>query len=103
MFNSRAVHCSRVSFGFAILALAALWSAPSARAASYTWAGADGGSWNNNANWTPNTGHPVAGDTAIFPAAMNSTTPITLDANQAVTNMTINGTGTITFNSGTGA
>jgi hypothetical protein len=45
----------------------------------YLWSLGGNGSWGVNANWTPNSGFPVAGDTAVFSNATGRT--ITIDAN----------------------
>lgn len=61
---------------------------------TYTWTGASGNAWNNNANWTPNTGYPLAADNAVIPAGSSS---VLLDIPRSVNNLTIS-TGTLDLN-----
>jgi len=64
---------------------------------TYVWNGSGGNSlWSNNANWTPNTGHPgtTATDIASFNATANS---VQLDGNYTIGNITIVNTYTGNF------
>lgn len=53
---------------------------------SYTWNGSASSAWNNAANWTPNSGFPLAADHATIVAAGNM--PV-LDMARSVTNITV--------------
>lgn len=72
---------------------------------SYTWNGSASSAWNSAANWTPNTGFPLAADHATIVAAGAS--PV-LDMSRSVTNLTLT-SGTLDLNgftltsTGTGA
>lgn len=58
----------------------------------YTWSLNGNGNWSVNANWSPNTGFPVAGDSASFAAATGRT--ITIDANSnACDTVSVSGAG----------
>lgn len=61
---------------------------------SYTWNGSANSAWNNAANWTPNSGFPLATDDATIVAAGNA--PM-LDMARNVTNLTVFG-GTLDLN-----
>src|ERR1700761_8443144 len=52
----------------AIAAMSSLLTSGAHGAVVYSWAAAAAGNWNDATKWTPNTGSPVAGDTAIFNA-----------------------------------
>lgn len=62
----------------------------------YVWSASGAGDWNTNANWTPGTGFPVAGDTATFNTT--SAQNCTLDSDVACGDITFAGY-TGTFNS----
>ena len=48
-------------------------------AETYTWTGAgEDGNWNDPQNWSPATGCPNSGDTAVFAASANITSAISL-------------------------
>lgn len=79
--------------------IVALLDAMNCDAASYTFNGSASGLWNVNANWTPSTGFPIAGDTAIIPTG-KSVTGLG-GANQACATLTIQGTGTLTVDANT--
>ncbi|MGZ3811930.1 MAG: beta strand repeat-containing protein, partial [Mucilaginibacter sp.] len=63
-------------------------------ATTYTWTGTSNANWNNNANWSPSTGHPVAGDIAQIPT---TATKPTVNVASACSSITITGTTTITL------
>jgi hypothetical protein len=67
----------------------------SAGAATYYWNSATTGNWNDNSRWTPNTGFPVAGDTAIFSGSLNGNCIINFDVNVAAITAQIGYTGAI--------
>lgn len=76
---------------------------------TYTWNGSNSSAWNDNLNWTPNTGFPLAADDAVITSSGFS--PV-LDATRSITNLTLSSgtfdlntfiltiTGTATFTSG---
>ncbi len=63
-------------------------------ATSYTWTGLSGTAWSTNGNWSPSTGHPVAGDNATIPNTANKPT---VDVASTCATLTISGTTTITL------
>ncbi len=81
------------SLVFLLVVLATLVGG-SAKAVTYTWALAGGGSWATTTNWTPN-GTPAAGDDVIFnvagAAAVTSVPTISLNS------ITIGGAGIVTL------
>lgn len=56
----------RQSLAVAAILTICLGLVSSALATNYDWIGGTSQFWNNNANWSPNTGSPVANDTALF-------------------------------------
>ncbi len=65
-------------------------------ATTYTFTGNTSGAWNVNNNWSPSTGFPVAGDTAIIPTGKAVTS---LGGIQACATLTIQGTGGLIIDS----
>lgn len=61
---------------------------------TYTWTGASNSAWNNNANWTPNTGFPLPPDNAVIPVGAGA---VVLDMPRSVNNLTVS-TGTLNLN-----
>lgn len=76
------------------LIIALLVNIKNAGAASYTWTGSNNTNWSTNANWSPSTGHPVAGDNVTIPATANMPT---VDIASACASITISGITTITL------
>ncbi len=77
-----------------LLAMVFLFGTQGASAASYTWTGASTNltkTWNDAANWNPNTGYPVSGDDASIGGGYT----VTFSANASAASLTI--TGTVTF------
>ncbi|MBQ9741021.1 MAG: hypothetical protein IJV91_08795, partial [Kiritimatiellae bacterium] len=77
------LHCSRTAdcMRKKIFALSSLIisSCHMLSAETYTWTGAgEGGNWNDRQDWSPATGCPNSGDTAVFAASANITSAISL-------------------------
>jgi fibronectin-binding autotransporter adhesin len=80
-----------------IFALAAVCVGTAGAQQTYYWNGAAGGAnWNLNSSWLPNTGWPVAGDTALFTGTVART--VNLNGNQAAATMIITNSAPWTFN-----
>jgi hypothetical protein len=79
-------------------AMMVLLGAMNCSATSYTFNAASG-VWNSAANWTPNTGYPGSGDTAIIPTA-DLVTGLG-GSSQACATLTIQGSGTVTVDANT--
>lgn len=71
-----------------------LLAAASQAQTTYTWNGSAGTAWNNAANWTPNTGFPLATDNATIVSTANA--PV-LDVDRTVNNLTMT-SGTLNLN-----
>ena len=56
-----------------IVAAAVVMASAVAFAETYTWNGGASGSWTTEANWSPSTGYPGAGDVAIFASSATIT------------------------------
>ncbi|HZZ44414.1 MAG TPA: autotransporter-associated beta strand repeat-containing protein [Tepidisphaeraceae bacterium] len=89
---------SRIS---AAACAAAMLMCQSVYATDYSWTGNATGNWTDAVNWSPNTGTPVAGDTATFNTdGINAAETIFLNGNQAASSLTFNNTGTTTISTG---
>ena len=81
-----------------LMTLAAAMTALAAAATDYTWSGASGGSWTDEANWG-GSGYPGASDKAIISA----TTEITIPSGGAsVWNLNIGSGATLTLTAASG-
>lgn len=77
LLHSRTAVCMRKKI-FALSSLI-ISSCHMLSAETYTWTGAgEGGNWNDRQNWSPATGCPNSGDTAVFAASANITSAISL-------------------------
>ena len=83
------------------LMLAALL--PCRAGVAYTWTGVSTPSWVDNSSWSPNTGFPGAGDTAIFPSGLTvAHSYSSLSSAQTVDSLTFNIDQFFTLGSGGG-
>jgi hypothetical protein len=55
-------------------------------ATTYYWNSSTTGNWNDSSKWTPNTGYPQAGDTAIFSGSLNGNCVINVNVSVATIN-----------------
>jgi autotransporter-associated beta strand protein len=73
---------------------------PSVPPNTYTWTGNNGSAWDDNLNWSPNTGFPTATDNVIIPDAGSYTNELIITGTRSCLDFTVNANGTYTMGAG---